>query len=241
MKIDFFHASPFLSVVPIGNATAGDRLEPIAYVVDLDGLDDVTCDAVVSRNTTVLANVSLELRPRAGEPTNGSMTFSFPTTGALGNTTLEIEYNCRDSWGQKATFATNISMLPEPPCTDCSGAQNTSGDVSPNEAMWPLVLGLVALVLVCVVAIGFMLRRKSNGDATLQWDVEASESFEEPLQASSMILHEGSGIPGGWSTEAYHEWLNGPMPDGWSDAQWSDFTKEQLQFFEHDASMVEKD
>ena len=45
MEIDFFHASPFLSAVPIDNATAGDRLEPIAYVVDLDGLDDVSCDA----------------------------------------------------------------------------------------------------------------------------------------------------------------------------------------------------
>ena len=241
MKIDFFHASPFLSVVPIDNATAGDRLEPIAYVVDLDGLEDVACDAVVSRNTTVLANVSLEIRPGADDPTNGSMMFSFPTTGALGNTTLEIEYNCRDSWGQTATFASNISMLPEPPCVDCSGAQNTSGDVSPNEAIWPLVLGLVTFVLVCAVVIGFMLRRKSKGDATVQWDVEASESFEEPLQPSSMILHEGSGIPEGWSAEAYNEWLNGPMPDGWSEAQWSDFTREQLQFFEHDASVAEKD
>jgi len=240
MKIDFFHASPFLAGVPIDNATAGDRLEPIAYVVDLDGLDDVACDAVVSQNTTVLANVSLEIRPRTDEPTNGSMTFSFPTTRALGNTTLEIEYNCQDSWGQTATFVSNISVLPEPPCVDCSGVQNASEDVSPNEALWPLVLGLVALVLVCAVVIGFMLRRKPKGDGPLQWDVEASESFEEPLQASSMILHEGSGIPGGWSTEAYHEWLNGPMPDGWTDAQWSDFSEEQLQFFEHDASVVEK-
>jgi hypothetical protein len=241
MKIDFFHASPSLLVVPIDNATAGDRLEPIAYVVDLDGLDDVSCDVRVSQNTTVLANVSLEIRPQPNDSTNGSMIFSFPTTGALGNTTLEIEYTCRDSWGQTDTLASNISLLPEPPCTDCSGSQNASGDVSPNEAMWPVVLGLMALVLVCAVALGFMLRRRPIGDGPLQWDVEETEPFEEPLHASSMILHEGSGIPEGWSAEAYHEWLNGTMPDGWSDAQWIEFTKEQLQFFEHDASDVEKD
>jgi hypothetical protein len=241
MKIDFFHASPSLLVVPIDNATAGDRLEPIAYVVDLDGLDDVSCDVRVSQNTTVLANVSLEIRPQPNDSTNGSMIFSFPTTGALGNTTLEIEYTCRDSWGQTDTLASNISLLPEPPCTDCSGSQNASGDVSPNEAMWPVVLGLMALVLVCAVALGFMLRRRPIGDGPLQWDVEETEPFEEPLHASSMILHEGSGIPEGWSAEAYHEWLNGTMPDGWSDAQWIEFTKEQLQFFEYDASDVEKD
>jgi hypothetical protein len=241
MKIDFFHASPSLLVVPIDNATAGDRLEPIAYVVDLDGLDDVSCDVRVSQNTTVLANVSLEIRPQPNDSTNGSMIFSFPTTGALGNTTLEIEYTCRDSWGQTDTLASNISLLPEPPCTDCSGSQNASGDVSPNEAMWPVVLGLMALVLVCAVALGFMLRRRPIGDGPLQWDVEETDPLEEPLHASSMILHEGSGIPEGWSAEAYHEWLNGTMPDGWSDAQWIEFTKEQLQFFEHDASDVEKD
>ena len=241
MEIDFFHASPFLSAVPIENATAGDRLEPIAYVVDLDGLDDVSCDALVSQNTTVLANVSLEIRPELNDPTNGSMMFSFPTTGALGNTTLEIEYTCRDSWGQTAILSSNISMLPEPPCTDCSGAQNASGDVSPNEAMWPIVLGLVALVLACAVVLGFMLRRKPNGDGPLQWDVEETEPFVEPLQPSSLILHEGSGIPEGWTAEAYNEWLKGPMPEGWSGVQWNDFTAEQLQFFEQDASEVEKD
>ncbi len=31
---------------------------------------------------------------------------------------------------QAATIASNISMLPEPPCVDCSGSQNASGDVS---------------------------------------------------------------------------------------------------------------
>jgi hypothetical protein len=107
--------------------------------------------------------------------------------------------------------------------------------------MWPVVLGLMALMLVCAVALGFMLRRRPIGDGPLQWDVEETEPFEGPLHASSMILHEGSGIPEGWSAEAYHEWLNGTMPDGWSDAQWIEFTKEQLQFFEYDASDVEKD
>jgi hypothetical protein len=96
-------------------------------------------------------------------------------------------------------------------------------------------------VLACAVVLGFMLRRKPNGDGPLQWDVEETEPFVEPLQPSSLILHEGSGIPEGWTAEAYNEWLKGPMPEGWSGVQWNDFTAEQLQFFEQDASEVEKD
>jgi hypothetical protein len=45
-------------------------------------------------------------------------------------------------------------------------------------------------------------------------------------------LLEGSDIPGGWSPEAYLDWLNGPMPEGWSDVQWAEFSQQQMLFFE---------
>ncbi|DAC35851.1 MAG TPA: hypothetical protein D7I05_00865, partial [Candidatus Poseidoniales archaeon] len=33
--------------------------------------------------------------------------------------------------------------------------------------------------------------------------------------------------PDGWSVEQYDDWLNGPCPEGWSDAAWGAFVEEQ--------------
>ena len=83
LQIEFFHAAPSLTVLPIGNATAGERLESSACVTDLDGMQDVTCQATVKQGNASIANISLEVRVQPNDQTNASLAFSFPTTQAL--------------------------------------------------------------------------------------------------------------------------------------------------------------
>ena len=232
LLLDFFHAAPSLNVLPIINATAGERIESTASVTDLDGMQDVTCLASVKQGNVSLANISLEVQVQPNDMTNASLGFSFPTTQALGNTTLELNYTCIDGWGQEASASQFVDLAPKPTCNDCLGSNTSSLDSTASESNIPYILGLVVVLLGAAGAVALLLRGKESEEAPVQWDLSEEVATDQLPGESSVILLEGSDIPGGWSPEAYLDWLNGPMPEGWSDVQWAEFSQQQMLFFE---------
>ena len=232
LLIDFFHAAPSLNVLPIVNTTAGERIESTASVTDLDGMQDVTCLASVKQGNVSLANISLEVQVQPNDMTNASLGFSFPTTQALGNTTLELNYTCIDGWGQEDTASQFVDLAPKPTCNDCHGSNTSSLDSTASESNIPYILGFVVVLLGAAGAVALLLRGKESEEAPVQWDLSEDEAPDQLPSESSVILLEGSDIPGGWSPEAYLDWLTGPMPEGWSDVQWAEFSQQQMLFFE---------
>jgi hypothetical protein len=242
LLIEFFHAAPSLTVLPIGNATAGERLESSASVTDLDGMQDVTCQATVKQGNASLANISLEVRVQPNDQTNASLAFSFPTTQALGNTTLELNYTCIDGWGQEDTASQFVDLAPKPACDDCHGSNTSSLDSTASGTNLPYIFGFIVFLLGIAGALAMLLRGKEPDEAPVQWDLSEDEATEPSPTDSGVILLEGSDIPGGWSPEAYFDWLSGPMPEGWSDVQWAEFSEQQMLFFEQpDVDDTEKD
>lgn len=233
IPIDFFHAAPSLTIEAITNATAGDRLEPVAYVHDLDGLTDVECQAVVLNNGTALANFSLEAQMEGTSQTNASLSFVFPTTSALGNSTLRFNFSCEDGWGQTASVWTETTLAPKPPCLDCalSDVESTEADVLGQVGPW--LLGLIVVVALVALCVTVQLKRGSGETIAPLWSLDGEESPIASDEALPLAMLEGSEIPAGWSAEAYLVWLTGPAPDGWSDLQWVAFCEEQMPFFEH--------
>jgi hypothetical protein len=231
-----------LTVLPIGNATAGERLESSASVTDLDGMQDVTCQATVKQGNASLANISLEVRVQPNDQTNASLAFSFPTTQALGNTTLELNYTCIDGWGQEDTASQFVDLAPKPACDDCHGSNTSSLDSTASGTNLPYIFGFIVFLLGIAGALAMLLRGKEPDEAPVQWDLSEDEATEPSPTDSGVILLEGSDIPGGWSPEAYFDWLSGPMPEGWSDVQWAEFSEQQMLFFEQpDVDDTEKD
>ena len=232
LLIDFFHAAPSLNVLPVGNVTAGERLESSASVTDLDGMQDISCQATVTQGNASLANISLEVRVQPNDLTNASLGFSFPTTQALGNTTLELIYTCIDGWGQEDTISQFVEIAPNPACEDCQDSNTSSLDSTASVSNLPYVIGFVVFLLGAAGALALLLKGKEAEEASVRWDTSEEESTDPLLGGSNLILLEGSDIPEGWSPEAYLEWLTGPMPEGWLDNQWTEFSEQQLLFFE---------
>ena len=166
MTIDFFHAAPMLTMVPIANATAGDRIEPVANVSDLDGLSDVDCRIETLDNTTTLANVSLEPQVDAPSSINGSLAFVFPTTPALANATLSFTFTCIDSWGQSASVSSTVFLRAPPPCIDCNDSSPQGDDAKSFEFSALLAIGIALPLLVLLAVSVIVLHRSKDDDAT---------------------------------------------------------------------------
>ena len=103
----------------------------------------------------------------------------------------------------------------------------------------------VALAILAVV-VTLVLRKASSESPPPLWELEEeleAQAIEEGVDAvDSFLLGEGSAIPAGWSPGVFHQWLEGPMPDGWQPEQWVAFREEQMDFFESmPTAPVEKD
>ncbi|DAC30812.1 MAG TPA: hypothetical protein D7H95_06725, partial [Candidatus Poseidoniales archaeon] len=160
--LNFFHASPSLYAPPLGNATAGDRIEPTAFVEDLDGLTDVQCQATATANGTLLANFTLVPQVEADETTNGTLRLAFPTTKALNNQTVMFNFTCVDGWGQTSAVEVGTLLAPMPPCENCSqisdDAEKTSTMAQSTTMLFVLAVAL-ALLAICVTLV---LRKTSS-------------------------------------------------------------------------------
>jgi hypothetical protein len=246
MPLNFFHAPPSLYAPSLGNATAGDRIEPTAFVEDLDGLTDVQCQATASANGTLLANFTLVPQVETDEITNGTLRLAFPTTKALNNQTVMFNFTCVDGWGQTSSVEVGALLAPMPPCENCSqisdDAEKTSTMAQSTTMLFVLAVAL-ALLAVCVTLV---LRKSSSESQPPLWeveeDIEAQEVEEGVDTGAPSLLGEGSAIPTGWSPEAFYQWLEGSIPDGWEQEQWVAFREEQMNFFEtKPTASLEKD
>ena len=242
LALDFFHASPSLTVASMSNATAGDRLEPTAFVEDLDGLTDVECTAYAAANGTRLGNFSLDLQIDANDLTNATLGFAFPTTQALSNQTVTFNFTCIDGWGQTSSNSTEVTLAPAPPCENCTLLEEGTNESKALSQQKALLLGIaLALALLGLIAT-LVLRRGASDAPPPLWALEEEQIEDHEEHPISLRLREGSALPAGWSAEAYREWLDGPMPEGWASDQWSDFKKDQFGFFEGESGDVgEKD
>jgi hypothetical protein len=77
------------------------------------------------------------------------------------------------------------------------------------------------------------LRRKQSADIGLEWGDEAlaplenTESLFEQDIDGDLFSEDGaeekvpSIVPEGWTLDAYTSWLDGPVPEEWSEEQWA--------------------
>jgi hypothetical protein len=242
LALNFFHASPSVTVASMMNATAGDRLEPSAFVEDLDGLTDVECTAHATANGTRLGNFSLDLQIDANDLTNATLGFAFPTTQALSNQTVIFNFTCIDGWGQSSSNSTGVTLAPAPPCENCTLLEEGTNESKALSQQKALLLGIALALALLGLIVTMALRRGAPDAPPPLWALEEEQVEDNAEHQSSPAMREGSALPAGWSAEAYRDWLEGPMPEGWDSDQWSDFKEEQFGFFEHaSGDLAEKD
>ncbi|MGY8698307.1 MAG: hypothetical protein ACKVHC_01255, partial [Candidatus Poseidoniales archaeon] len=229
IPLDFYHASPQTTLESNQNMTAGELLSFTGTVSDADGMDDVSCSAIISNNQSQLAQLQVILQPR--NLTSAVLEFQYPTTGSLSNATLDVEVTCIDSWSQSNTSVLRFTLLPEPVCDSCQQT-DTEGEAvqAAFSPLLPLIIGILLLLL--ALGVGLIMRTPKEAEVS-QWgsDQQTEEDFvsnelDKPLSELK--------TPSGWSQEQYRIWLEGEMPEGWALEQWVEFTDEQIELLSNE-------
>ena len=134
------------------------------------------------------------------------------------------------------SFFYNTTLLVEgaQSCGDCQ--QTTGEDQNPATEVKANMFPLVVVLILLVAASVFLLtvrRRKQNDESELEWGdeelapLENTDSlFEQDIGDhlfSEEVVEEKvpSIVPEGWTLEAYTSWLDGPVPEEWSEEQWT--------------------
>lgn len=228
LPMDFYHASPHTMLTPHTNMTAGDLLNFTGTVTDADGIDDLSCSALVSENQSQLAQLQVLLQPT--NLTSARIAFQYPTTGVLSNLTLNVEVTCIDSWLQSNSSSLEFTLLPEIGCSTCDQVDSVEDADEPNSSSLVTIF-ICLFILASLIVLTVFLKRPKETETPLWASGEGTLDESSPLEEVEESIELKK--PSGWSDEQYRLWLEGEMPDGWNLVQWVLFSEQQLGILEN--------
>ena len=233
LDLMFQHAPTTFHGVEFSPPLPGTDLYSNVSVGDLDGLDQVVCAYNLYGGDGRLLTQSVIPAGPEGSFTN-ELVYLYPIPRSLANTTLEVNITCMDNLQQSFSYNASLMVGAADSCIECQ--QSTGESQSPKTETETNLLPL-ALVILALVAGGIMLasllRRKGANASEMDWGekaldvLENTESLFEQEAENDLFEEDGEGeelpsiVPEGWTMEAYTAWLDGPVPEDWSEEQWS--------------------
>ena len=166
------------------------------------------------------------------------LSYRYPLTVAAANTTLSASINCMDNLQQSFVSNASVEVMAAEPCEDCTndgeGVQRPSNDLDANNSSLLLLVGV--MVVIAIVSGLLVLRRRGPVD-DLKWASDELEPYANTEELFEQDQDEGvleeresqplpDIVPEGWSLEDYTSWLDGPLPEGWTEDQWHTYVEE---------------
>jgi hypothetical protein len=247
----FAHAPPVIMVVAEEEIAAGEDFYVNGFVNDADGLSDVTCFYYVAQGNQSLANIQSLFLGYPLDDFEGELIYPVPI--GLANQSINVSYSCSDSNDGYDNVTIEVNILPPLPCNNCSGEvqpnlnQSSSGQ-QPNA----LYLVIAIVIISIIISLLLFLYKNKPVEEEIDWSslnqnqqseklvVEIPESevdglFEGQSEDEELLQQLPSDeleLPEGWTIDAFSEWLNGPLPEGWDEAQWQQYRLEKLAIIE---------
>lgn len=237
MDLVFQHAPTVIEGVEFSEAIPGSDLYTNVTVSDLDGLDRVVCAFSLYGQDDALLTQSVVTAGPEGVFSN-TLSYRYPLTVAVANTTLSANINCMDNLQQSFSSNASIGVMSATPCQNCTDKQGEeqtpSNDLDANNT--PLLLLIVAVVAIAITSGLLVLRRRGPTD-DLKWASDEFEPYanteelferdqEEGVLSESVTPESHDIVPEGWSLDDYTSWLDGPLPEGWTEEQWRTYVEE---------------
>jgi len=177
----------------------------------------------------------------------------YPVPIGLANQSINVSYSCSDSNDGYDNVTIEVNILPPLPCNNCSGEvqpnlnQSSSGQ-QPNALYLVIAIVIISIIISLLI---FMYKNKPV-EEEIDWSslnqnqqseklvVEIPESevdglFEGQSEDEELLQQLSSDeleLPEGWTIDTFSEWLNGPLPEGWDEAQWQQYRLEKLAIIE---------
>ena len=237
LELMFQHAPTTFDSFSFSKATPGSDLYTNLTVGDMDGLDRVVCAFNLYGPDDALLSQSVVPAGPEGVFSN-ALSFRYPLTVALANTTLNLNITCLDNLQQAFSLNATVEVEGADSCINCdSTQQNLQQPSTEGEATdFSLVLPLAVLGSILAVTAWAVRRRGRDGDVAA-WATDEDESFADTedlfdqqetadVLDNTALAERPDIVPDGWSIEDFHRWLDGPLPEGWTTEQWTHYVQE---------------
>jgi len=241
--IQFTRAPTLLETELPQNISTGADLAAKLIVSDDDGLSGIICSLQILDQEQNVLSQFIEL---AGESSMSSneILWIYPIPRNVENQSISLQFECINEQFESFTDTKKITIDPFiDPCfesnsSDCEINGNSSQTSNEVESSY---IGLIILVLVCVLALSalFISRNRKvgqlwafdkEGDTDPSHDVEIDDLFDHN---STEIISQNEELPdflpSGWTIEQFTSWLEGPVPEDWSNEQWASYVAEHQQ------------
>ena len=201
------------------NVTAGEELEIILQVSDLDGVDDVVCNTtLINENQSIIWQAELPVSPLTLD--SGLVTVRY-ITAQQQIESLFLRVNCLDSDGEEGQLflddPVHISEYVEPQIQQNETIEQPKEDISQLSR---LVIGGGGAGLILLLLTLLYVNRKSKQQVDMEDEKESIDFSEysnfdiDDLQNQGPQYPENFKIPDGWSIEQYQNWLDSDSQDG---------------------------
>ena len=168
----------------------------------------------------------------------------YPIPRNVENQSISLQYECINEQFESFTATQIVTIDPYvDPCfesnsSECALNSNTSQTSNEVDSSY---IGVFVLILVCVLALSalFISRNRKVGQ---QWAIDNEEDLELSNHVEIDDLFDQNStntispkeelpdfLPSGWTIEQFTSWLEGPIPEDWSDEQWASYVAEHQQ------------
>ena len=219
VSLQLRYAPPVIETEFPVNTTAGEAVVFQVLVTDADGVENTECDLTLFQGVISIWNSSQTVSEIDG---SGVSTWTWLAPKNLeGNLTISIV--CTDPTGQSALVNDTIRIDAPPPCLNCEAKNITDGVESVAGITTTAYIAIAAVIIVLVISsIALALRRKEEIPES-EWFAQQQDVPEPPaldnLPGDEVEITDER-IPEGWTTQQFIWWLDGPIPEGWSEDDW---------------------
>ena len=206
LYFEFMHSPPEITVDQPQNVSHASLIEILLEMQDADGID-ATCTATYYQNNTIMYYVPNSTVTDLDGTGFWSTSWLLPTT-IEGE--IELEIDCVDWSGNEVEYIGLITVEAIPDCIDnCSNIEDETVDATKSYT-YQIIGGVAGLILVLFMTSMYARNKSRAGRSEDSWLMDTNTP--EPTRDER--------IPEGWTLQEFLDWLDGPMPDDWTEEQW---------------------
>jgi uncharacterized protein (TIGR03790 family) len=222
VSLQLRYAPPVIETnIPV-NTTAGETVNFQVIVTDADGVENTECGITLFQGVEPIwdsSQIVSEIN------SSGISTWTWLVPKNLEDN-LTVSIICTDPTGQSTLVNDTIRIDAPLPCPNCKVENIADGVESGGKISSTAYIGIaVVIILLAITSLTFALRRKEEIPES-EWFTQQQDSSQPPVLEDlpgNEVESIDERIPEGWTAQQFIWWLDGPIPEDWSEDDWYNY------------------